>query len=207
MTEREGAPSDRLVAAELHPRSLAEESEPVGGRESDQGWPPDGDWEWGDEWPPAGGFEWNEPPYDDPAWISAATPASAHRPWYRRPGFLVGLIITALVALVVALVLLLTRASFSEPDEMRLKPTIRTSSIVLPSTTRTTPATASVTTTEAEPTRSASAEEPEPAPQPQQPVPAGPTAGGAIGEQDPATPLRPRTNVTRTPMSFTPGGR
>lgn len=180
-------------------------------------WPPDGDPQAGDEWPPNGDWEWTELPYDDPAWVSVAGSGPAHsqtdrpvdRPWYRRPGFLVGLIITALVALVVASVLLLTRATFNDQDEVRLKPTIRTSSIVIPSSSTPPSTSASPTTSATEPTRSSTpSEEPAPEPAPESPpAPAGPTAGGAIGEQDPDTPPGPRTNVTRTPMSFTPGSR
>jgi hypothetical protein len=206
MTEREGAPSDRLVAGESDEWPTAGESVRAGERETDPDWQSDRDWQWGDQWPPEsdspsnddwethddwppnGDWDWTELPYDEPAWASTAA-SPPHRPWYRRPGFLIGVIITALVALVVASVLLLTRSTFDEQDterdEVRLKPTIRTST---------------------EPTQNSTpSEETEPAPEPQ-PAPVGPTAGGAIGEQNPATPPRPRTNVTRTPMSFTPGG-
>lgn len=219
MTEREGVPSDRLVVGETGHWPTDGEWDNPGEREPDAEWQPDADWQWGDrwppqgasqssdEWPPSGDWEWTELPYDDPAWFGVATRAPGPRPWYRRPGFLTGVIITALVALVVASVLLLTRATFSEQDETRLKPTIRTSSVILPSRTQASPTTTSPTTSATEPTPSdAPPEQPEPTPQPQ-PAPAGPTAGGAIGEQDPATPVRPRINVTRTPMSFTPGGR
>lgn len=226
MTEREGAPSDRLVAGESDEWPTAGESVRAGERETDPDWQSDRDRQWGDQWPPEGDspsnddwqphddwppngdWEWTELPYDEPAWASTAA-SPPHRPWYRRPGFLIGVIITALVALVVASVLLLTRSTFDEQDterdEVRLKPTIRTSSVIMPSSTTPTSATTTATTS-TEPTQNSTpSEETEPAPEPQ-PAPVGPTAGGAIGEQNPATPPRPRTNVTRTPMSFTPGG-
>jgi len=236
MNEREDVPSDRLVV-DAGPELPAGDHYDADTRGTGSATSADRDWQWGDRWPPDtdrpsddewpanGDWDWAELPYDESPYADASAAGAATRlSWYRRPGVLIALIIGALVALVVASVLLLTRATFSEQDEVRLKPTIRTSSIVLPSSTKPTATTGAATSmtpgsttptqtsNSSETSRSAPApaeesEESQDVPEQLSPAPAGPTAGGAIGEQDPDAPLRPRVNVTRTPMSFAPEGR
>ena len=186
MAEREDIPSEGLVT-----------QPPV-----DQDWEPD------DTWPPIqrrqpgdDGWEWVEPPYDAPA--QPVTPPAL--PWYRRPGMLVGLIITAMVALVTASVMLLTNARFGETDDVRLRPTIETSAV--PVGPHQSPAEPSPSETPTEPSPSSSAsEEPGPVGEPEPPAPSSHVPGGGYG-QVPATQEGPRINVTRNPMSFTPHGR
>lgn len=191
MTEREDNASDRLVTS------------PSGDQdwEPDDTWPPGDPWGPEDQWQPGDEWEWVEPPYDDSG--RPMTPP----PWYRRPGVLVGLIIAAMVALVVASVVLLTNARFGESEDVRLRPTIHTSAVTVPATPERTAAPApSTSPTSVEPTRSsAPTEEPGPVGRPE---PAAPSSPGPVGGQTraPSTPEGPRINVTRNPMSFTPGG-
>ncbi len=195
MTEREDGPSDKLVTSPSADQ----------GWEPDDTWPPVELWGPGDQWQPGGEWEWVEPPYDDPGRPATAPPP----PWYRRPGVLVGLIIAAMVTLVVASVVLLTNARFGESEDMRLRPTIHTSAVTVPSGAgRTGTSAPSTSATSTEPTRSTSPTEgPGPVGQPE-PAPAAPPARGPVGAQSqaPATQEGPRINVTRNPMSFTPGG-
>ena len=135
-----------------------------------------------------------------------------HRPvWYRDPRVLVGLIVAALAVLVVASVVLLVSGRLGEPTdstEMTLRPTIRTSSIVLPPSAS--PETATSTTTSATSTTSATEETSSPPADADPPVGADPPesdAEPAAPSAGRATPEGPRTNVTRNPMSFTPGQR
>lgn len=131
--------------------------------------------------------------------------------WYRDPRVLVGLIVAALAVLVVASVVLLASGQLGEPTDgtdMTLRPTIRTSSIIAPpsssppASTSQSPATPSTSATP--PTSETSSGEPpvgaEPAPAQPEPATAEPPVARDTQEG-------PRTNVTRNPMSFTPGQR
>ena len=153
-------------------------------------WPIDGSW---DDYPIA------------PAEKTVAVP------WYRRPRLLLALIAVAAAALVVAAALLVT-GDFS--GDIPAGPQLDTRTAATASPTSAPPgsgsadtgSTGSVTSTSGPSTPSSSAEappspevtleSPQPAPPPP-PVPP-PTADGRQKEG-------PRINVTRTPMSFTPG--
>lgn len=193
MTEREDGPSEQLVASPPGDQDV----------ELEDTWPPSQLWGPQDQWQPGDDWEWIEPPYDNPA-------PPPPTPWYRRPGVLIGLIIAAMVALVVASVVLLTNARFGESDDVRLRPTIHTSAVTVPGTPdRSATSAPSTSPTSTEPTRSsAPTDAPGPVGQPEPQVPEAPPAGGPVGGQSqaPATREGPRTNVTRNPMSFTPGG-
>lgn len=150
------------------------------------------------------GWEWVEPPYDAPA--RPVNPPAP--PWYRRQGVLIGLIMAAMVALVIASVMLLTSARFGETDDVRLRPTIQTSAVSVPAGPQRSAAVVPESETPTEPTPSTSPSK-EPGPvgetEPQAPAPSSHAPAGGPG-QAPGTPEGPRTNVTRNPMSFNPRG-
>jgi hypothetical protein len=160
---------------------------------------------------------WPEDTYDDLDWDSypiddwAAYPVEDRQPppapWYRNPRLLFGLIAVAAAALVVATVLLITgRKSGEIPSTPQLS-------------IRTTPTTPSERSSSRAPSESstpasspASAEsspvgtdESPPAAEPAQPAEDSaapvPSPAGGQGKK----PAGPKINVTRTPMSFTPG--
>ena len=153
------------------------------------------------------GDEWDGDTGDVDTWGRPAAPAQPARPWFRDPRWLFGLIGLAAAALVVATVLLLTgRGSGEIPTapELTTRTPAGTTSVPSP---RTAPPSAS-----ASPTTSASAssssEEPGPVdiPEPAQPAPSAteaPSESAAANQSK--SPAGPRINVTRTPMSFSPG--
>jgi len=131
----------------------------------------------------------------------------AKAPWFRNPRLLFGLIAVAAAALVVATVLLITG---KQPGEIpttpdlgtraipRARSTPRAPSKPAPSTPVPSSPTAETSSGSAEET-AAPAEPEQPAEPPAAPLPPSPTAGQS------KSPAGPRINVTRTPMSFTPG--
>ncbi len=141
--------------------------------------------------------------YDD-AYVRWAEPEPAvRRPWHRNPIFLLGLIAAASVALAVAAVLLLT-SDRAENSPAKLKPTIRTTAVVIPPSASASETSAAETTTDtsAEATTSET-ESPEseiPAATAESPAPMPSARDSGSEESD-----GPRINVTRSPMSFTPG--
>ena len=151
---------------------------------------------------------WDSYPADD--WdtypvVEPVQPAKA--PWFRNPRLLFGLIALAAAALVVATVLLITGKQSGEiptkPDlSTRATPSAR-STPRAPS--RPTPSTPVFSSPTAE-TSSPSAEETETPAAPEQPVepPASPLPPSPTASQS-KSPAGPKINVTRTPMSFTPG--
>lgn len=155
---------------------------------------------------------WDDSHWDDPDWdgaVPAITRRPPARPWYRSPGLLLGLIGAASAVLVVATAILVSGTYSGEiPQSRRLdtRSSAPSSSVSAPASPEQTPSstpTSTPTTTSAPPSSSESPPDPpdEPAPPPA-PVPApepesGPAPKGSAG---------PKINVTRTPMSFTPGG-
>jgi cytoskeletal protein RodZ len=152
--------------------------------------------------------DWDSYPIDD--W--ADPPVEQHQPpappWYRNPRLLFGLIAVAAAALVVATVLLITgRESGEIPTTPQLS-------------VRTTPTTPSERSTPPAPSESSSApvsasdgaesapadaeEAPAPA-EPAQPAEASAAPAPAPTAVQGKSPAGPKINVTRTPMSFTPG--
>lgn len=161
---------------------------------------PDG---WGD---PDGLVPWDEwAGWDDYRIADAQPPAGP--PWYRRPGLILALIVTAATALVVALALLIAGDGLGRtqdaPLPIRLSPPAPTP---LP-TPSGTPSADPAPPVEARPEPSPT-EPPESDPGLQgtteAPVPVGeaPSAAAERGTQDSPG---PRINVTRAPMSFRPG--
>lgn len=134
--------------------------------------------------------------------------APARRPWHRNPIVLLGLIAAASVALATAAVMLLTTAG-RDDSPTRVRPTIKTTAVSVSPSQRvpqTTPTSRSPETTPGTSTSASSdaastaAENPAaPTEAPAQPPSARPTGSGEPGG--------PRINVTRSPMSFTPGSR
>lgn len=158
-----------------------------------------------DEFGYSGLVEWRP---GQPFEAAGSDDAGPRRPaWHRDPRVLLGLIIAAMAVLVVASVVLLTSGRLGEQTqdtEMTLRPTIRTSNVTAPSSSQpaeTTTATGSPTSSETtSDTSTAEEQAPEAEPEQASQAPAAPTP-----RRD--TPEGPRTNVTRNPMSFTPGGR
>jgi len=139
---------------------------------------------------------WDGYPVADPV-----QPATA--PWFRNPRLLFGLIAVAAAALVVATVLLISGKQSGEipttPElDTRATPSARSTprapSRPAPSTPVSSSPTPEPSSRSAEET--AAPAEPE---QPAEPPPASPTASPS------KSPAGPKLNVTRTPMSFTPG--
>lgn len=165
--------------------------------------------------------DWSDDQYDDEYVHWYEPPPRVRRPWHRNPAVLIGLIAAASAALAVAAVLLLA-GDPADDTPTRLKPIIGTTAVSVPPSDESPvvgePATAesaaetTSASTEASASESASAE--------------GEAAGAQVPEADapaeapadaPAPPISarddgsgdsegPRINVTRSPMSFTPGG-
>lgn len=153
------------------------------------GWPEDG----------PDGFDFD----DDAVWgdyPTRRTPPPPAIPWYRSPGMLLLLIGLAAAVLVIAAALLVTgRQSGKIPARPRLEtrtsapvPQIRASSTA-PRTSSSPPSTSQA----AEESAESGIEEVTPEPAEPSPSAAPPPAT--------RSPQGPRINVTRTPMSFTPG--
>lgn len=157
------------------------------------------EWDWGSE-PDA---DQDEDPYADTYVRWPETEPPIRRPWHRNPIILLGLIAAASVPLSVAAVLLLTEDRDADVAT-KLKPTIRTTAVVLPpseSASQTSAAESTPQTSAVETTATESAEEIAVAPT-EAPAPLPSARGGESDESD-----GPRINVTRSPMSFTPGTR
>ena len=159
-----------------------------------------GEWD-GGQWD---GGEWDGGEWD--GYVAAArptTPPRVLRPWYRDPRWLFGLIALAAAALIVATVLLITgRRSGEIPTAPELTTRTPSSATSAPSP-RSTPPGPSVSPTTT-PTSAASTTE-----QPSAvdiPAAVPPMASAAEPPPEPtASRAGPRINVTRTPMSFSPG--
>ena len=165
------------------------------------------EWDWGSA---ADGDQY-EDPYAD-TYVRWPEPEPAiRRPWHRNPIILLGLIAAASVPLSVAAVLLLT-GDRDTGVATKLKPTIRTTAVVLPpsesavetgeaqmSAAQTSPSETTPETSAEESAATESAEE-IPAATIEAPAPLPSARGGESDESD-----GPRINVTRSPMSFTPG--
>lgn len=181
MTEPDAVPDEWQVESDRHPA----------------------DWNWDD-------------PDDDWDWAQTrAQPATqaASPPWYRGPKLLLGLIGLAAAALVVATALLVGgRFSGEIPTSRQLNTrtataTARTSAPTPTESQRTSSSESTAeSSTESSSTESSSTE-PSLSPE-QNPEPVAPPPPAASEPPAPApAPKRdegPRTNVTRTPMSFTP---
>lgn len=157
------------------------------------------EWDWAQE-PDADQFE---DPYADTYVRWPEDEQAVRRPLHRNPVVLLGLIAAASVALSVAAVLLLTDSRDADVPT-KLKPTIRTTAVVLP------PSKSAAETSAVETTPETSAEEAS-ATESAEEIPAAPTDAPAPvpsargGDEDNSD--GPRINVTRSPMSFTPGAR
>lgn len=147
---------------------------------------------------------------DEATWddYPSQTPPAPHRtapPWYRSPRLLLVLIGLAAAVLVVATALLMTgRQSGEIPATPRLES--RTSAELSPTPasatqTRTPTSTTAPSTTEQSTEEST---EPEVTAEPAEPLPPAPASAAPPASQS-RSPEGPRINVTRTPMSFTPG--
>ncbi len=134
-------------------------------------------------------------------------PSRVSRPWYRDPRWLFGLIALAAAALVVATVLLVTgRVSGEIPTAPELTTRTPSSATSAPSP-RSAPPRQSESPTTTSTSAASTTEEPSAV---DNPAADPPTASGAETAPQPtasqsAKPAGPRINVTRTPMSFSPG--
>lgn len=138
--------------------------------------------------------------------ISRPPAPAPSTPWFRNPALLFGLIAVAAAALVVASVLLITgRQSGEIPTAPHLSTRATPSSAVERSTAQqSSEPSATATSSPVESSPSEAVESVEPG-APQQPAqPAAPAAPPPAAEQT-RIPTGPNLNVTRTPMSFTPG--
>ena len=150
---------------------------------------------------------WYDPSdYDDTYvhWDDEATP---RQPWHRSTGALVGVIATASAALAVAFVLLLTSGTGSDRPS-RLIPTIRTTAATAPPAQPTVepgPAQTTAETSAEETDDQTDASEAEGRQSPAGPAPAGEPSPTQVNRT--SEPEGPQINVTRAPMSFTPGSR
>jgi hypothetical protein len=157
------------------------------------------EWDWGSELD----ADSYEDPYADTYVRWPETEPPIRRPWHRNPLILLGLIAAASVPLSVAAVLLLTDDRDADVAT-KLKPTIRTTAVMLPpseSASQTSAAESTPQTSAEETTATESAAE-IPAATIEVPAPLPSARGGETDESD-----GPRINVTRSPMSFTPGTR
>lgn len=158
-----------------------------------------------DLWPPDGDPSlWDE----DDSWAGHPMSRSAVKsPWYRSPGLLLALIGLAAATLVVAAVLLVTGEPSGETPA-RLRPDTGTTPALSspperPSVTPPAPSTSdSASSSTAEPDEPA-----EPLP-PVEPAPVEqPAPSASVAPEPPIDPVEPRVSLTRTPMSFSPGGK
>lgn len=154
---------------------------------------------------------WDSHPADDWDRFPAEAEQPPSTPWYRNPRLLFGLIAVAAAALVVATVLLITG---KQSGEIQTTPQLSTRTTPATPSARSTPRAPSETessTTES-PSPDAEASLPDEFPTPLEPEqPEQPVQSEAPAPSPAASPTRsqsgPRINVTRTPMSFTPGKR
>lgn len=130
-------------------------------------------------------------------WNEAPT-APPRPPWYRNPRVLLAVITVAAAALVVAAVLLVTlsNANFNQTTQLRSINPVPAATATRPAETASAiPAPTTAREQESEPS-------PAESPVPSADAPPPPPAPRAV---DPDHSDGPRINVTRTPMSFTPG--
>jgi hypothetical protein len=197
--------TDQKAAEDLAGLRRLGADEYAGSPEWDDSDPPIDEWD-GDEWD---GDEWDGDEWDGYAAAPRSTAAPrASRPWYRDPRWLFGLIALAAAALVVATVLLVTgRGS----GEIPTAPELTTRTPAVPSGTprpepRVPESASPTTTTSASSTSEQSSPVDSPAPeQPAVSLPEVPEAPPAVSPTK--SQAGPRINVTRTPMSFSPGQR
>ncbi len=152
---------------------------------------------WADDWD---GSEW------DGIRPRPAAPPQVSRPWYRDPRWLFALIALAAAALVVATVLLVTGRNSGEiPTAPALTTRTPASSTSTPS-----PRNAIPSASTSAPSTTPASSTPEEANAVDIPAPVEVTATAEPPAEAPApsqsqSPAGPRINVTRTPMSFSPG--
>jgi type IV secretory pathway VirB10-like protein len=153
-----------------------------------------------------GGDDWDSYAPDDWQRNPGEPAQPARSSWFRNPRLLFGLIAVAAAALVVATVLLITGKQSGEipstPElSSRATPSARSTPRQpfesTPSTPPSPPLDAETPSPSVEET--AAPVEPEPAAEPPAPAPPSTTASQS------RRPAGPKINVTRTPMSFTPG--
>lgn len=147
----------------------------------------------------------DEATWDDYPSQTMPTPQRKAPPWYRSPRLLLVLIGLAAAVLVVATALLVTgRQSGEIPATPRLES--RTSAEVSPTPTSATPSSTPTSATATSTTEQSTEEstEPEVTAEPVESPPPGPASAAPPASQS-RSPEGPRINVTRTPMSFTPG--
>lgn len=204
MSEKEALAGQDLAT----PETLGDYQEPVD--------------EWGD------GDDWDDPPtlddWDDyPEYGANSEYRGADQgappqvsAWFRNPRWLFGLIALAAAALVVATVLLVTgRGSGEMPTAPQLSTRTSPTTASTPASRSAPPPRATSSSTSTSPSTSPSdstsespAEEPaeEPGQEPALPAEsAPPSATEPASSSASRSPAGPRINVTRTPMSFTPG--
>ena len=155
--------------------------------------------------------DWSDDQYDDEYVYWYEPPVPVRRPWHRNPAVLIGLIAAASTALVVAAVLLLAGDPADSPT--RLKPIISTTAVSVPPSDEPpaagepTIAESAAETTSATGPESATAEGDVPEAGAPAEAPAEAPAQPPISARDDGSgdSEGPRINVTRSPMSFTPG--
>jgi hypothetical protein len=136
-------------------------------------------------------------------------PAAEPLPWHRNTRLLAGLIAVASAALAVSTALLLAGAADGGQGRERSTPDAEPAPASTPPTEPAAPAPAAPSVPSQPAEAPAARTAPDPVwvpPAPDAPaVPATPEDAVPASAEEPQPPKRPRTNVTRTPMSFAPG--
>lgn len=162
--------------------------------------------EFGD--PYFGPADWDSYPVEDWGTYPADPPPPPGPPWFRNPRLLFGLIAAAAACLVVATVLLITGKDSGEiPTSRHLStrpapetPSERSAPRPPGRSSSATPSSSSSAESSSSP-----AEEAPPPAEPQQPAESAAPPPPAPEAGQNKSPAGPKINVTRTPMSFTPG--